>query len=1213
MYSWLLSHVSLAIRDETIIIARIRAQSLTKALFQMNMTLSVSFWAYFWTAFCSITLASLHGQAIKESGWKLTQVPGKLEAPASDGYSWFRCYVRVPDDWTSESTSVFSETVSLNIENASGAHEAYVNSTKIGGVGMPPNFRSTRNETNSYKVPKGVLKAGQFNVIAIRIYSPKEAPSFSGRPPILAGYFQECVLKGDWEYQQGDDIAWAANALKEPPHSAIFENFTDATSTLQRPEQLIHGKKLLPEESLRAMRPADDLEINLVMSEPLVAQPLSLRFDEKGRLWVVQYRQYPYPNGIRMVSRDKHYRAVYDGVPSAPPNHVHGSDRVTVHEDTDQDGTFDKHMTFVDNLNIATSALPGRGGVWILNPPYLLFYPDANNDCVPDGDPIVHLEGFGLEDVHSVVNNLTWGPDGWIYGAQGSTVSSHVDVKIGKDFSTSDANSVYCEGAAIWRYHPETHKYEIFAEGGGNAFGIEFDSQGRLFTGHNGGDTRGYLYMQGGYYDKGDDSKYGTLSNLYAFGMLSSMSASTPIKRFSHALVQYEDDSLPRKYHGKIFAIDPLNRNVVLSEKIPEGASFSTNDLGYALASEDPSFRPVAIVCGPNGAIYIADFCEEFIAHGQHYHGQIDPTSGRIYRLQAKGKHDFTPIDLSEKTTGELVDLLGHHSKWHRQTALRLLNDRQDTSVNTRLRSIVNTEKGQLALEAFWALNLLGGFDSSVANVTLCHDNPSIRSWTVRILGDKQYLLTKELSKQLASLAESETEPDVRSQLAATARRLPASDCLSIVQQLWTHDEDVDDPIIPLMLWWALESTVDNEHVSSVDIFHDQDAWEMALVAEGIAEKLIRRYASSGTRDELLSAAKLFELAPDEASQKQLLKGFDLAFAGRSLADIPEELAKQLDRLSDGSLTLSIRQGDHKAIDQALKTLTSQDATTEEQIEILRVLGEVKNPSCLVPLLDLLKSTKDVAVRNATLVALQNYDSPIIAQSIIELYNSLPSESALVAVATLASRAQWSRLLLEAIENDLIKQDSISLESVRRMSMHQDDVSAAIIAKHWKSLEGASSQQMKEQMLRAEKLVASGGGNPYAGEKMFLQCCAACHTLFGRGGHIGPDLTAYKRDDSSTMLLNIINPSAEIREGFENYLVLTDEGRAITGFLFDQDKRVVVIRGADGQNVTIPRDTIDEMIRQPLSLMPENLLDKLTDEQIRDLFAYLRSSQPVSK
>ena len=1147
-----------------------------------------------------------------ESDWPTTPVPAVATSEDSSHFAWYRCYVKVPDKWAAESTSVFTETLSLAVEHLTDSHEAYINGVKIGGEGLPPKFRSTREETNKYKIPKGLLKAEQYNTVALRVFSPEGPGGFKGRPPIIAGYYQECLLKGDWEFHLGDDPTWALKAQAEKPSRAVYEEFNDATSALRRPKQFIHGVKLPPDEALKSMQPADDLDIDLLMSEPLVAQPLSIRFDERGRMWVAQYRQYPYPNGIKMLSRDKYYRAVYDNVPLAPPHHVHGQDRITVHEDTNQDGTYDLHITFVDNLNIATSALPGRGGIWVLNAPYLLFYPDADQDCIPDGDPLVHLEGFGLEDVHSVVNSLTWGSDGWLYGAQGSTVSSHIAVKVGQDpEDPKKDDTVYCEGAAIWRYHPVTHEYEIYAEGGGNAHGIELDSQGRLYSGHNGSNTRGYYYVQGCYYDKGAEGKYGILSNLYAFGMIHSMAATTPIKRFSHAFIKYEGTTLPEHYQGQIFSVDPLHRNVVLSHQAPTGASFTTDDVGFAVESDDISFRPVAIAVGPDGGVYVADFCEEFIAHGQHYQGQVDPTSGRIYRLRAKGKNHAEKFNLAEKATAELVDLLSHKSKWFRQTALRLLGDRQDTSVNSRLRKNIDLDTGQLALESFWALNLLGGFDSSLAEATLSHPNPSVRRWTVRLLGDKQQFISSALAQQLAQLAKVESDAEVRCQLAATAKRLPASTALPIIAQLLTHNEDADDPAIPLILWWAIEATIDDPNVNAIDLFTASEVWKYSLVTEGIAERIMRRYATAGSRSDMLAAAKLLELAPDEASQAKLMQGFELAFKGRSLSGIPRELAVQLSQAGGGSLSLMIRQGGEEAIEKALGLLATADA--DEKIEIVKVLGEVKYANCLDSILAVLKTAHDVRLRNAAMIALQSYEAPKIASTIIELFGDFPAESATVAIATLASRGPWARALLEAVDSGTIDRELIPLDSVRRMTMHSDQVLAELIAKHWQSLEGKSSQQMKDQMERVKQILAPGGGNPYAGKKIFLKTCANCHVLFGKGGRIGPDLTAYKRDDTASMLLNIINPSAEVREGFETYLVLTDDGRAVSGFLFDQDKRVIVLRGMDGQNVTISRDTIDEMIRQPASLMPENLLGEFTDQQIRDLFSYLRTSQPITK
>src|SRR2546426_6112087 len=294
-----------------------------------------------------------------------------------------------------------------------------------------------------------------------------------------------------------------------------------------------------PAESLQHFRLSDGLQMEVVASEPVIRQPLNLHFDERGRLWVVQYIQYPFPAGLKVVKYDKYLRAVFDKVPLPPPNHVRGADKITILEDTDGDGLFDLHKDFLTGLNIATGVAVGRDGVWVLNPPYLLFYPDRNRDDVPDGDPEVHLSGFGIEDTHAVANSLHWGPDGWLYGVQGSTTTSHVK---GIDFL----------GQAVWRYHPTTKAFELFAEGGGNPWTLDFDSKGRIFVGTNIGAARGLHFVQGGYYIK-NWPKHGPLTNPYAFGFFQHMAHSGYQPRFSQTLVIHEGGALPH-YEGQMIA-----------------------------------------------------------------------------------------------------------------------------------------------------------------------------------------------------------------------------------------------------------------------------------------------------------------------------------------------------------------------------------------------------------------------------------------------------------------------------------------------------------------------------------------------------------------------------------------------------------------------------------------------------------------------------------
>ena len=206
----------------------------------------------------------------------------------------------------------------------------------------------------------------------------------------------------------------------------------------------------------------DGFQVHLVAAEPEVRQPVAIDFDDRGRLWVMQYLQYPNPAGLKRVKVDRYSRTVYDRVPEPPPKGPKGADRLTILETGPATGRAgSRAKDFVTGLNLASGFAFGHGGVFVLQAPYLLFYPDRDRDDVPDRDPEVLLTGFGMEDAHSVANSLTWGPDGWLYGCQGSTVTAHIR---GIEFQQG-----------VWRYHPLTHKFELFCEGGGNSWGLDFD------------------------------------------------------------------------------------------------------------------------------------------------------------------------------------------------------------------------------------------------------------------------------------------------------------------------------------------------------------------------------------------------------------------------------------------------------------------------------------------------------------------------------------------------------------------------------------------------------------------------------------------------------------------------------------------------------------------------------------------------------------------
>ncbi len=1189
------------------------------------------------------------------NAWHKLTVPGTWDDQSNgvlakfDGIAWYRAEAKITIEWQATQVTIATE----QIDNA---HEAYFNGVKLGGAGaFPPKYESGLKELKKYVVPSEHIRYGEANVIAIRVYDHDGKGGFKGAAPSVSAGGQTIRMEGKWDFRLGDDSVFAArvddsNSAKLPTAPASFSKLLVSPSSAPIGKAPADYSPIVPpNEALKTFTVPDDLKLELVLSEPHVKQPLHMTWDERGRLWVVQYLQYPYPAGLKMVSKDVFWRAVYDKVPLPPPQGEPGLDKITIHEDTDGDGVLDKHKTFVDGLNIATSCALDHDGVWVMNPPYLLFYPDKNHDDVPDGDPEVHLQGFGLEDTHSVANSLRWGPDGWLYGCQGSTTSSAV-MRPGLD-----KLPVHSMGQLIWRYHPATHRFEIYSEGGGNSFGCEIDAEGRVFSGHNGGDTRGFHYTQGGYYQKGFN-KHGPLSNPYANGYFAAM-GHTNVPRFTHNFVIDAGAALPDKYRGHLFGVEPLQGRVVEADLTNDRSSFKTKDLGYAITSTDPRFRPVEIKAGPDGAIYVADMYEPQIAHRQHFQGLIDKDNGRIYRLSAKNSSPIKQADLGKKTTPELVEHLQQPNKWQRQTALRLISQRRDRTVLPLLKKSIESSTGQFSLECLWAAYQIGGLDDAFAQQCLTHKEPLVREWTVRLSGDMPLDLAAAvnatgrgvpgprqvqdahlmghrfgetrtsipLARKLVDVAKSETYVRVRSQLASTAKRLPADQALPLIDALTTHNEDADDIHIPLLLWWALESKATKSSALIVNLFKNPDVWKRPLVEKHLVSRTMQRFAQSGTRNDLLVAAELLAKAPTAEHKQELLKGFEAAFKGRPLSGLPDELVKEITEAGGGSLALRVRQKDTAAIDEALKLVAveppappdpKQKAAAEEaktrRIELVQTLGEVQPSGSVNVLVTIAKSSADNDARSAALTALLGYKDEVIGSEVLTVFTSLHDDVQSIALTLLTSRPVWARQLVEAIDTGKLKQDLLPMDVVRKLTFLKDEKLAALVKKHWPKLEGASTAEMQELIARFASVAKSEGGEPFEGKKIFMQSCGKCHLLFGEGGRIGPDLTTFKRDDVQHILTNVINPSAEIREGFEAIVVITTDGRTVTGFRADQDARVLVVRGIDGQNITISRDSIEEIVQQKKSLMPEGLLNNLTEDQVRNLFTYLRVGQPLN-
>ncbi len=957
-------------------------------------------------------------------------------------------------------------------------------------------------------------------------------------------------------------------------------------------------------KALTTFRHPDDLKLELVLSEPDIHQPLDISFDHRGRLWVVQYNQYPYPEGVKVTGVDHHLRLTFDQVPAPPPEGVRGVDKITFFEDTNGDGSYDKATDAISGLNITTGVTLGRKKIWVLSPPYLLAYPDPDEDGLPDGEPEVALEGFGLEDTHAVANSLRWGPDGWLYGAQGSTTTANV--------SSATTKNVSFLGQTIWRFHPETQVFEIFAEGGGNTFDVEIDEKGRIFSGDNGID-RGMYYKQGAYYQK-NWGKHGALTNAYAFGYLPNMELEGEKKRFTHAWIKYDGGSLPDRYQGDILAINPLQSYLQLTRLETVGSTFRNVDEERILETEDHWFRPVDIKTGPDGAVYIADWYDSRLSH-------VDPrdtwhkSSGRIYRLtNSKASAPLPAFNLSDYTADQLIELLAHENKWFRQQALQQFGDRKDSAVIPKLTSLLQSDDGQLALEVLWAINLSGGFTNGLARRTLQHTDPFVRMWSVRLLGDTRQV-SPEIAKQLAELAERESHPEVRSQLAASAMRLPPESAIPIIHGLLAHEEDIDDRDNPMLIWWAVEAQAEQDREAVLSLLEDQALWSNPMVQEVLLPRVMQRYVMAQKPENMRVVAGLLTMAPENDLAKPLLDGLQEGLRGQDINSLPayvlEALQPYQSLFGEAPLALELQQGKPEVVNQVLGIIPDQSASRQQRLSYIRILGETDQPKAIPVLLEVAQSEQSSgAIKQAAIQALQRYDDPDIGAQLIQAYPDklrADPDVRMAALQLFASRPAWTQRLFTAIEETKqISLNDVPPQLVAQFRLLNDPAITATVDRIWKETQLASSFDKTQQVAQVVNVLKANTGNAVAGQTIYQSRCGSCHQLFGEGGHSGPDLTGYDRRNVDELLLNIVDPNASIREGYVNYHLTTQDGRTLVGTIREQSGNTTTIQPFGGEEITLSNDQILHMQAQPTSLMPERLLDGLTEQQLSDLFAYIQ-------
>lgn len=546
-------------------------------------------------------------------------------------------------------------------------------------------------------------------------------------------------------------------------------------------------------DAAKAMTPPEGFKITLTAAEPDIIRPISFTLDYRGRLWVVEGHTYPTP---------------------APEGE--GKDRILILEDTDGDGTLDSRKVFAEGLNLVSGIEVGMGGVWLGAAPYLLFIPaDFENDK-PTGPPVKLLDGWGTDDTHEVLNNLRWGPDGWLYGTHGIFTHSNVGKPGAPDSERTKIN------AGVWRYHPTRHEFEVFAEGSSNPWGIDFNSYGHPFITvcvipHM------YHVIQGARYQR----QAGNHFNPYTYDDIKTIAdhvhwvgvrgphagnfRSAAVgggHAHAGAMIYLGGDTWPQEYRDNIFMNNINGSRLNIDQLTRAGSGYVATHQNDFLAMNDSWSQWLNFKYGPDGSVFAIDWYDQNQCHSPNPDVH-DKSLGRIFKISHENDQ-WVKVDLSKESSVALANYQTHKNEWYARQARTILQERGATpEVNKVLNGILsNDPETTNRLRALWTLHVTNGLSEEDLSNFMSDADEYIRSWAIQLAVEDEAVSDETLA-QFASMAKNDNSALVRLYLTSAVLRLEPENRWGVMEALVQRQEDLEDHNMPLMLWYAVEPLVD--------------------------------------------------------------------------------------------------------------------------------------------------------------------------------------------------------------------------------------------------------------------------------------------------------------------------------------------------------------------------------------------------------------------